>query len=132
MSGHLSDCLRVPADGDAAPGTVLHQLRHAHHHALAAQQRGRARVQRLRPVLQAARREPAHQHAQGRHPDPEAQAQEAAGRLRRGRLRVVVLRGVLHDHHLHVGVVAAVAVLGRVQRHQALGRQAEHLVPRAG
>lgn len=62
--------------GGAAARAVLHQLRVAQHDAVAAQQRRRARLQRLRAVLQAARHQPAARHAQGRHPDAQAQAQE--------------------------------------------------------
>lgn len=57
---------------------MLHQLRHPHHHPLEAQQRGRARLQRLRPLLQAARREQAPGDAEGRHPDAETEAEEDA------------------------------------------------------
>lgn len=41
------------------------------------QQRRRTGMQRLRVVLQAARRQPPIGHAQGRNPNPQAQAQEA-------------------------------------------------------
>lgn len=57
---------------------MLHELRHPHHDPLEAQQRGRARVQRLRPLLQAARREQTAGHAEGRDPDAETEAEEDA------------------------------------------------------
>lgn len=43
------------SDRDEATRALLHELRHPHHHSVEAQQRGRAGVQRLRVVLQAAR-----------------------------------------------------------------------------
>ena len=46
--------LAIPV-GLAPRGSVLRQLPHHHHHPLAPKQRGRARLQRLRPLLQAAR-----------------------------------------------------------------------------
>jgi len=46
------------------------------HHLMETQQRGRACLQCLRPLLQAARDQPAPGHAEGGHPDPETEAQE--------------------------------------------------------
>lgn len=68
---------------------MLYQLRHTDYHPLATEQRGRTRLQRVRPLLQAARREPATGHAQGRHSDPQEEAEESF-RIR-GRLNVVAV-----------------------------------------
>lgn len=61
--------------GVAPTRPVLLELRHHHHHLVASQQRGRGRLQRLRPLLQAAQREPAARHAKGGHPDQKTQTQ---------------------------------------------------------
>lgn len=68
------------ADRHPTAGPVLHELRHPHHHPVATEQRRRAGVQRVRPLLQAARRQPALGDAQGRHTDAQAQAEEARRR----------------------------------------------------
>ena len=60
---------------DATDGSALRQLQHDDDVAVAAQQPGRNGVQRLRTLLQTARRQPAAGHEEGRHPDAQAQAQ---------------------------------------------------------
>lgn len=58
--------------------SVMHELRHPHDHPVAEEQRRRARVQRLRSVLQTARRQQAADHEERRHPDKEEETEEAA------------------------------------------------------
>ncbi|XP_076398450.1 uncharacterized protein LOC100875427 isoform X2 [Megachile rotundata] len=60
-------------------GTVLHQLRHPHHHPLEAEQRGRTGVQRLRSLLQASRCQQTSGHAERRHSDAKTKTEENAG-----------------------------------------------------
>lgn len=66
------------SDRDQAARPLLHELRHPHHHPLEAQQRGRTRLQRLRPLLQAARREQTPGDAQGRDSDAKTETEEDA------------------------------------------------------
>ncbi|XP_037668263.1 transcription factor GATA-5 isoform X4 [Choloepus didactylus] len=59
------------------PGrTLLYQLPHNQHHAVAAERGGRARVQRLRPLHEAARGAAASGHEEGEHSDAEEEAEE--------------------------------------------------------
>lgn len=55
----------------------MHQLRHPDDHALETEQRRRARVQRLRSVLQTPRRQQAADHEEGRYPDAEEETEKA-------------------------------------------------------
>lgn len=64
------------ADGESKAGPVLYQLRHADHDTVEAEQRRRTGVQRVRPVLQTARRQQAAGNAEGRNTDEEAQTEE--------------------------------------------------------
>lgn len=66
------------SDSDQTAGTLLHKLRNPHDHPLEAQQRGRARLQRLRSLLQAPRRQQTAGHAERRHSNQEAKAEEDA------------------------------------------------------
>ena len=62
----------------SASRASVRELPHDHHHPLATQQRGRAGVQRVRPLLQAARRSTADEHAQGRNPNAEEKTEIVA------------------------------------------------------
>lgn len=55
----------------------MHQLRHPDDHALEAEQRRRARVQRVRAVLQTPRRQQAADDEEGRYPDAEEETEKA-------------------------------------------------------
>ena len=59
-----------------AIGSLLHQLRHAEHNPVAEEQRGWARLQRVRPLLQVARGQPASGYAKGGDSDEEEKAEE--------------------------------------------------------
>ena len=60
---------------------LLYKLRDPKHDPVATEQRGRAGVQRLRPLLQAARGQPASGDAERRHSDEEEEAEERVGRV---------------------------------------------------
>ena len=60
---------------------LLYKLRDPKHDPVATEQRGRAGVQRLRPLLQAARGQPASGDAERRHSDDEEEAEERVGRV---------------------------------------------------
>lgn len=69
-----------PHDLDVRPvhpedGLVLHKLRDHQHHAVEEKQRGRAGVQRVRPLLQAARGEQTSGHEEGRDSDEETKTE---------------------------------------------------------
>lgn len=58
--------------------SVVHELRHPHDHPVEEEQRRRARVQRVRSVLQTARRQQAVDDEKRRHPDEKEETEEAA------------------------------------------------------
>lgn len=72
------------AECNSTTRIVLHKLRNDDDYSVAPECGRRARLQRVRPVPQAARRQPAIGNAQGRHPDAQTQAQEQLGRRRCG------------------------------------------------
>ncbi|XP_061770184.1 transcription factor GATA-3 isoform X6 [Nerophis ophidion] len=57
--------------GGPARWNVVRQLPDDHHHAVEAERQRRPRVQRLRPLLQAAQYQPTSDHEEGGHPDPQ-------------------------------------------------------------
>lgn len=64
---------------------MLHELRNAYNDTLAAKQRRRTSLQRLRPILQTARRKPTSSDAERRNTDEKTEAKKAVrGRERRG------------------------------------------------
>lgn len=56
----------------------MHELRHPHDHSVEEEQRRRARVQRVRSVLQTARRQQAADDEKGRHTDEKEETEKAA------------------------------------------------------
>lgn len=61
---------------EQASGAVVYELRHPHDHSLEEKQRRRARVQRVRSVLQTTRRQPAADDEEGRYTDEKEETEE--------------------------------------------------------
>lgn len=77
----------------------MHELRHAHDHSVEEKQRRRARVQRVRSVLQTPRRQQAVDDEKRRYPDEEEETEETASVVfelrvvQRGKRPAIVFRG---------------------------------------
>ena len=90
-----------------ALGPRVCQLSHGHHDSVASQQRWRAGVQRVRPLLQAAQRQSAHHHEERGHSDAQAQAQMQRRRRRRQQRQLVLVRFIVLNHHADIVAIAA-------------------------
>lgn len=90
----------------------MHQLRHPDDHALEAEQRRRARVQRVWPVLQTSRCQQAADNEKGRYPDAEEETEKATLVVvfvvvvqrvcEPGKQQAVVFRGHRPTKYVHV------------------------------